>query len=125
MADQNGSVTQEVSEHTEGYAPVDSKGKGKAVEQPSQDMSMDEDDSSENETGAEEDEEIGDADEEEDDPNEGLDLNEIVGSRTRGKQIDFAKAAEDQGDDLEDDDDDDEDFESDEEEGKDGDAMEL
>lgn len=33
------------------------------------------------------------------------------GRRTRGKTIDFAKAAEEAGDDLDDDEDDDEDFE--------------
>ena len=41
------------------------------------------------------------------------------GRRTRGKTIDFTKAAKDAGDDLEDDEDDDEDFEE-----KDDDAME-
>ena len=41
------------------------------------------------------------------------------GRRTRGKRIDFTKAAKDAGDDLEDDEDDDEDFEE-----KDDDAME-
>lgn len=40
------------------------------------------------------------------------------GRRTRGKTIDFAKAAEEAGDDLDDDEDDDEDFEE-----KDEDAM--
>ena len=40
------------------------------------------------------------------------------GRRTRGKTIDFAKAAENAGDDLDDDEDDDEDFEE-----KDDDAM--
>ena len=38
--------------------------------------------------------------------------NIISGGRTRGKTIDFAKAAEAAGDDLEDDEDDDEDFEA-------------
>ena len=41
------------------------------------------------------------------------------GRRTRGKQIDYAKAAEDAGDDLDEDEDEDEDFEE-----KDEDKME-
>ena len=42
-----------------------------------------------------------------------IDLGNIIGDgrRTRGKNIDFAKAAENAGDELEDDEDDDEDFE--------------
>ena len=49
-----------------------------------------------------------------------IDTDNIVldGRRTRGKTIDFAKAAEEAGDDLDDDEDDDEDFEE-----KDEDAM--
>ncbi|KAI9846168.1 MAG: hypothetical protein M1837_004282 [Sclerophora amabilis] len=96
----------------------DSKGKGKAVDPVPQEMSMDEEEeSSDEETGAEDDVA---ADSEEDDPEEGLELEKIIGQRTRGKQIDFAKAAENQGEDLEEDDDEDEDFEG---EGED-DAME-
>ena len=51
--------------------------------------------------------------EEEDEDNmEEIDTGNIVGSRTRGKSIDFAKA--NQADDLPESDDDDEDFEGDE-----------
>ena len=52
------------------------------------------------------------ADEEEEDMAE-IDTTNIIGDgrRTRGKTIDFAKAAENAGDELEDDEDDDEDFE--------------
>ena len=63
-------------------------------------------------------------DEEEDEDNmEEIDTSNIVGSRTRGKQIDYQKAAEDAKDELpdEDDEEDDEDFEDQEGEG---DAME-
>lgn len=54
---------------------------------------------------------------------EEIDTSNIVGSRTRGKQIDYQKAAEDAKDELpdEDDEEDDEDFEDHEGEG---DAME-
>jgi hypothetical protein len=53
----------------------------------------------------------------EDEEEEGMDEeinpdNIISGGRTRGKTIDFAKAAEAAGDDLEDDEDDDDDFEA-------------
>ncbi|KAI4091856.1 MAG: hypothetical protein Q9173_006293 [Seirophora scorigena] len=83
------------------------KGKGKAVDTP-QDVSMgeDEDDSSDQETGAEEDEPE-QADEDEDDQQE-IDPSNIVGSRTRGKAIDYNKVdpAEFPEDDEDDDDDD-------------------
>lgn len=53
---------------------------------------------------------------EDDDPDnmEEIDLSNIInsGRRTRGKTIDFAKAAEAAGDDLDDDEDDDDDFEA-------------
>ena len=52
---------------------------------------------------------------------EEIDTDNIItdGRRTRGKSIDFAKAAEDAGDELEDDDDeDDDDFEEEEEDHK-------
>lgn len=45
---------------------------------------------------------------------EEIDMSNIIntGRRTRGKTIDFAKAAEAAGDDLDDDEDDDDDFEA-------------
>ncbi|KAL8959446.1 MAG: hypothetical protein Q9193_003693 [Seirophora villosa] len=111
------------------------KGKGKAVDTP-QDVSMgeDEDDSSDQETGAEEDvrsdhvhyanatrgfadfktsQEPEQADEDEDDQQE-IDPSNIVGSRTRGKAIDYNKVdpAEFPEDDEDDDDDDFEDPEA-------------
>ena len=54
---------------------------------------------------------------------EEIDTSNIVGSRTRGKQIDYRKAAEEAKDELpdEDDEEDDEDFEDNE---ADGNAME-
>lgn len=53
---------------------------------------------------------------EEDDEEDMSEIEEtnIVGSRTRGKAIDFAKAAEEYEGQLEDDEDDDDDFEDDE-----------
>jgi len=76
-----------------------SKGKGKAVEQTSDiemhDDDMDIDEEEEDDEEFEEEDEAEPAEEEEDDMAE-IDLNNIVdsGRRTRGKQIDFAKAAE-------------------------------
>jgi len=60
------------------------------------------------------------AEEEDEDNMEEIDTDNIIndGRRTRGKSIDFAKAAENAGDELEDDDEeDDEDFEGGEDEG--------
>ena len=45
-----------------------------------------------------------------------IDTSNIMGRRTRGKNIDFAKAAENAGDELEEDEDDDEDFRVEEDE---------
>ena len=48
---------------------------------------------------------------------EEIDLDNVIGKRTRGKQIDYAKAAEEAKDELGDeDDDDDDDFEAPDEE---------
>ncbi|KAI1753716.1 histone chaperone domain CHZ-domain-containing protein [Xylaria castorea] len=94
------------------------KGKGKATEEPV-DQSMDEDD--DEETG---DEEAGeDAD---DDNMDEIDLNNIVdgGRRTRGRVIDWAKAAEENPADDDDDDEDEDDFQPEVTEGEvDGDKM--
>ncbi|KAI0472299.1 histone chaperone domain CHZ-domain-containing protein [Xylaria cf. heliscus] len=85
---------------------VDVKGKGKAVatEEPV-DQSMDEDDE---DSG---DEEVGD-DADDDDNMDEIDLNNIVdgGRRTRGRVIDWAKAAQENPADDDDDDDDEDDF---------------
>ncbi|KAH8160513.1 hypothetical protein CIB48_g7736 [Xylaria polymorpha] len=90
-----------------GDEAVDVKGKGKAVatEEPV-DQSMDEDD--EEDSG---DEEAGD-DADDDDNMDEIDLNNIVdgGRRTRGRVIDWAKAAEENPADDDDDDDDEDDF---------------
>lgn len=53
------------------------------------------------------------AEEEDEDNMEEIDLDNVIGQRTRGKKIDYAKAAEEAKDELgdEDDEDDDEDFE--------------
>ncbi|KAI0518432.1 histone chaperone domain CHZ-domain-containing protein [Xylaria bambusicola] len=84
------------------------KGKGKAVaaEEPV-DQSMDEDD--DEDSG---DEEAGDDAADDDDNMDEIDLNNIVdgGRRTRGRVIDWAKAAEENPADDDDDDDDEDDF---------------
>ncbi|TRX92657.1 hypothetical protein FHL15_006331 [Xylaria flabelliformis] len=98
---------------------IDLKGKGKAVatEEPV-DQSMDEDD--EEDSG---DEEAGE-DVDDDDNMDEIDLNNIVdgGRRTRGRVIDWAKAAEENPADDDDDDDDEDDFQP-EGEVVDGDKM--
>ncbi|KAL5615279.1 hypothetical protein BROUX41_005330 [Berkeleyomyces rouxiae] len=94
---------------TEG-AQYEEKGKGKAVPD-THDVSMDEDDDEEDED--EEELETADAHTMEDDGMEEIDTSNIIagGRRTRGKVIDFAKAAaENPADD--DEEEDDEDFES-------------
>ncbi|MCJ1292791.1 hypothetical protein MMC34_004344 [Xylographa carneopallida] len=94
-------------------APVSAKGKGKAVDLTPQDMSMDEDEeSSEEEEGAEE-EGHEDVEEEDADNMEEISTDNIIndGRRTRGKTIDFAQAAKEAGEDLDEDEDDDDDFE--------------
>jgi len=61
---------------------------------------------------------------EEEDNLEEIDLDNVIGRRTRGKVIDFAKAAAENPVDADDDEDDDEDFEAAEEAGADdGDKM--
>ncbi|RYP50094.1 hypothetical protein DL768_004298 [Monosporascus sp. mg162] len=100
--------------------PVETKGKGKAAatEEPA-DTSMDEDDDDD-----EDEEEVADAaEDEEEDGMEEIDLNNIVegGRRTRGRVIDWAKAAEENP--AEDDDDEDEDDFEPEKEKDDDDKM--
>ncbi|KXJ96950.1 histone chaperone domain CHZ-domain-containing protein [Microdochium bolleyi] len=98
----------------------DFKGKGKAVaEQHAGDAPMDEDDDSSDD----EQNEGGEAEEAEDNLEE-IDLNNIVegGRRTRGRVIDWAKAAEENPAD-DDDDEDEEDFEPETKEAGDDDRM--
>ncbi|KAI0974851.1 histone chaperone domain CHZ-domain-containing protein [Xylaria arbuscula] len=101
-----------------GNETADVKGKGKAVaaDEPV-DQSMDED---EDESG----DEVGD-DADDDDNMDEIDLNNIVdgGRRTRGKVIDWAKAAEQNPADDDDDDDDEDDFRPEGEAEADGDKM--
>lgn len=52
--------------------------------------------------------------EDEEEGQEEIDLNNVIGSRTRGKVIDFAKAAEENPAEDDEDEDDDDDFEGDE-----------
>ncbi|KAF2182693.1 hypothetical protein K469DRAFT_711372 [Zopfia rhizophila CBS 207.26] len=83
------------------------KGKGKAPQVPDA-MEESADDSSDEESGAED--QAGDAEPEDEDTMEEIDTSNIItsGRRTRGKNIDFAKAAQELGEDE--DEDDDEDF---------------
>ncbi|CAD6582225.1 MAG: hypothetical protein ASARMPRED_000905 [Alectoria sarmentosa] len=92
---------------------AEGKGKGKATEATT-DVSMGEDDSSSDEETGAEDESKEEPEEEDEDNMEEIDTDNIIndGRRTRGKSIDFAKAAEEAGDELDDDDDEeDDDFE--------------
>ncbi|KAM7218816.1 putative histone chaperone domain chz [Rhypophila decipiens] len=99
---------------------AESKGKGKApaTEDVAEDTSMAEDDDDDDDEDAEE-----EAPEEEDNMEE-INLDNVIGRRTRGKVIDFAKAAEENPVDADDDEDDDDDFEIQEEvAADDGDKM--
>ncbi|KAF9878578.1 histone chaperone domain chz [Colletotrichum karsti] len=109
MAAENGSVT----DPTTTVPEVEAKGKGKAVagEEPvEQSEAMDEDEDSSDEEEANETVEPVD----EDDGMDEIDLNNIVegGRRTRGRVIDFAKAAEENPVADEDDDEEDDDFQA-------------
>ncbi|KAL2107636.1 hypothetical protein VUR80DRAFT_4970 [Thermomyces stellatus] len=92
------------------------KGKGKvAAEEQPVDTAMDEDDDDDDDDEDEdEDDEGGDGAEEEDDGMEEIDQNNIIegGRRTRGRVIDFAKAAEENPAPADEDEDDDEDFQA-------------
>jgi len=97
-------------------APVD-KGKGKAVE-----PIETEDESSDDEM-----QEVEGADEPEEDDLAEIDMSNIIntGRRTRGKQIDFAKAAAEEPAKDDEDDEEDDDFEAPEDEHHDADAMDT
>jgi len=107
MADQNGSTAMKENIQP---AAVESKGKGKAAAEPQEDTGMDVDDSSEDEV--DENEPI--ADEEDEDNMEEINTDNIIpsGRRTRGRNIDFAKAAAEMPADEDDDEDEDDDFEA-------------
>jgi len=118
MSDQNGSTAfRKENVDPSGTSTVD-KGKGKAAEPASHEMSLDEDDSSSDD---EVDETAAVADEPDDDNMEEIDTDNIIrdGRRTRGRKIDFAKAAEEHPEE-DDEDEDDDDFED----GDDEDRME-
>ncbi|KAI1135244.1 hypothetical protein F5Y05DRAFT_394923 [Hypoxylon sp. FL0543] len=106
MASETGAtVPQEGSSTKASEQPVQAKGKGKATEEPV-DSTMDEDDDDDDD---EEEEENEGGDDDADDGMEEIDLSNIVagGRRTRGRVIDWAKAAQENP--AEDDDEDDED----------------
>ncbi|KAM0349694.1 hypothetical protein ACHAPU_003523 [Fusarium lateritium] len=102
MSDNSATIPQDSAMAQDSFA--EDKGKGKApAEHATEDSTMDEDDDDE----SDEDEEVAEADE---DGMEEIDPNNIVqGGRTRGAQIDFAKAAAQHPADDEDEEDD-EDF---------------
>ncbi|KAL5402129.1 hypothetical protein PMIN06_011476 [Paraphaeosphaeria minitans] len=91
-------------------AQIADKGKGKATEATEESADDDSSDESGNEAEAVE-------EPEDDDTMAEIDPTNIVGSRTRGKNIDFAKAAQELGEDE--DEDDDEDFNDPDDEMKD------
>ncbi|KAK4644678.1 Histone H2A.Z-specific chaperone [Podospora pseudocomata] len=97
-----------------GAAQTDFKGKGKSTEQPVDDTSMVEDDDDDDDE-----EEVEEEAEVEEDGMEEIDLENVIGRRTRGKVIDFAKAAEENPPEGDDDEEDDDDFEAPDEEMKD------
>ncbi|KAI9734886.1 MAG: hypothetical protein M1834_001966 [Cirrosporium novae-zelandiae] len=82
------------------------KGKGKAVDQPMEDATMDEDDTSDEEA----DDHVPSAEVEEDNLEEIDPDNIINGPRTRGRNIDFAKVAAEQKEEDDYDEDADDDF---------------
>ncbi|KAK5997862.1 hypothetical protein PT974_00226 [Cladobotryum mycophilum] len=81
---------------------AESKGKEKAAEDVHDAAPTEDDDDDDDE-----DEEEAEPEQAEDDGMEAMDLNNVLGRRTRGAQIDFAKAAEDLGPEDEDEEDDD------------------
>ncbi|KAL2179872.1 histone chaperone domain CHZ-domain-containing protein [Thermothelomyces heterothallicus CBS 202.75] len=109
MSTQNGSdETTGVTSPENGAAPAtDSKGKGKApaTEEPEQDTSMVEDDDDDDDDDEEAEPEPADEDNLEE-----IDLDNVIGRRTRGKVIDFAKAAAENPPEDDEDEEDDEDF---------------
>ncbi|KZF20620.1 hypothetical protein L228DRAFT_249395 [Xylona heveae TC161] len=113
MSDTNGTTTfKPEAQENASEAPGVNKGKGKAVDRTPQGLS-EEEESSEEESGPEENGGEGAGEEEEDDDDmKEIDMDNIIegGRRTRGKNIDFAKAAQAAGPELEEDEDDDEDF---------------
>ncbi|KAH7392840.1 histone chaperone domain CHZ-domain-containing protein [Pyrenochaeta sp. MPI-SDFR-AT-0127] len=91
------------NQHMEGVQDpaTDAKGKGKA---PEADV-MEESEDSSDESGVED--QAGEVEEPDEDNMEEIETSNIIGSRTRGKNIDFAKANQELGDDDEEDDDED------------------
>ncbi|KAF1943350.1 hypothetical protein EJ02DRAFT_453457 [Clathrospora elynae] len=82
---------------------TDVKGKGKAQE--SEAMEESNDDDSSDESGVED--QAGEPEEPDEDNMEEIETSNIIGSRTRGKNIDFTKANQELGDDDEEEDDED------------------
>ncbi|KAL2021576.1 hypothetical protein VTK56DRAFT_7075 [Thermocarpiscus australiensis] len=116
MATENGTTDlKAVTGPENGAAPAaDVKGKGKATvteeEKPAEDTPMADDDDDDDEEEDEDGEEEAEAAEEEDNLEE-IDLDNVIGRRTRGKVIDFAKAAQENPPEEDEDEEDDEDFE--------------
>ncbi|KAK4102645.1 hypothetical protein N658DRAFT_469340 [Parathielavia hyrcaniae] len=111
MASSNGStdpmaVTK--PEHENGAAAY-AKGKGKAAatQEPVEDTSMAEDDDDDDEEDVDE---VSEPEAADDDNMEEIDLDNVIGRRTRGKVIDFAKAAQENPVEEDEDEEDDDDF---------------
>ncbi|KAK4035283.1 hypothetical protein C8A01DRAFT_18030 [Parachaetomium inaequale] len=109
MSAQNGSTDPMAATNPENGTPAtDRKGKGKApaAEEPVDDTSMaEDDDDDDDEEDPEEEPEAAD-----DDNMEEIDLDNVIGRRTRGKVIDFAKAAAENPAEDDEDEEDDDDF---------------
>ncbi|ELR01680.1 hypothetical protein VC83_00907 [Pseudogymnoascus destructans] len=105
MSDINSSTTQ--AQGGDSHGAETDKGKGKAAD-PTQDVSMGEDDDEEDTSDDEVDEAAPVVDEADEDNMEEIDTSNIIsgGRRTRGRQIDFVKAAQELPEDEEDEEDD-------------------
>ncbi|KAK3387669.1 histone chaperone domain CHZ-domain-containing protein [Podospora didyma] len=104
---ENGATTTSAAQE---LAAENSKGKGKAPAQEDvvKDTEMgDDDDEDDEEEDNDEEAEVAD----EEDGLEEIDLDNVIGRRTRGKVIDFAKAAEENPAEADEDEEDDDDFE--------------
>ncbi|KAH6848341.1 histone H2A.Z-specific chaperone CHZ1 [Chaetomium sp. MPI-CAGE-AT-0009] len=106
MSAQSGSTDPMAATNPENGSDLKGKGRAPADQEPVDDTSMvEDDDEDDDEEDPEEEPEPAD-----DDNMEEIDLDNVIGRRTRGKVIDFAKAAEEHPADEDEDEEDDEDF---------------
>jgi len=87
---------------------TDVKGKGKAVEE--KPIQPDNEEMESDDEGEDMEDDEAEEEEEPEDDMEEIDLENIVGRRTRGKKIDFSEEAKKAGNELDEDDEDDDDF---------------